>query len=248
MSSYELRLRMIASAAAIATAIGVWASPAKLQAADLGSLFVNPPEQTQPVEFGTGWYLRGDVAYALDSLPDIDAYGLFPDASVFRSTYAIGLGGGYKFTNWFRADITGDFRQPLNASDPTTGTNANGSRWDALANGYVDLGTWYGVTPYVGAGVGAAWGWTKISCTQGGTVPCSATHNPTSLAWALMAGFAYEIFPHAFLDVGYRYLDLGNYSFYDSSLWSSLSAATGLSAAAQSHANEFRVGFRYVID
>jgi opacity protein-like surface antigen len=27
---------------------------------------------------------------------------------------------------------------------------------EVLANGYVDLGTWYGLTPYIGAGVGAA--------------------------------------------------------------------------------------------
>lgn len=254
MSSHDSRLRMIASAAAIATAIGVWAWPAKLQAADLGSLFVNPPEQPQPVEFGTGWYLRGDVAYAFDSLPEVDEWGLFPTSSSYRSTYSLDLGGGYKFTNWFRTDLTLDYRQPLTANNPATGTNADGSRWDVLANGYVDLGTWYGVTPYVGAGLGAAWGLTRVNtadplipCTQDGTIQCYTSRTSTSLAWALMAGFAFEIFPHAFIDVGYRYLDLGNYSFYNSSLWSSLSG-NGLSAAEQSHVHELRVGFRYMID
>ncbi len=27
-------------------------------------------------------------------------------------------------------------------------------RWDLLANGYLDLGTWDGFTPYIGAGAG----------------------------------------------------------------------------------------------
>ena len=71
MSSYDSRLQMIASAAAIGIAVAVWVAPAKLCAADLGpSLFSNQPStQIQPVEFGTGWYIRGDLAYARDSLP-----------------------------------------------------------------------------------------------------------------------------------------------------------------------------------
>lgn len=251
MSNHGSRCRMIASAAAIL----VWFMPAELYAADLdSSFFVNqpPPIQTQPVEFGTGWYIRGDLAYGLDSLPNADAYGLFPTAAAFRSTYAIGLGAGYKFTNWFRTDITGDFLQPLTAYDPATNTNAFGGRWDVLANGYLDLGTWGGVTPYVGAGVGAAVGDTRIStmdstipCTQGGAILCDMTNMPVSLAWALMAGVSFQVFPHTYIDLGYRYLNLGAYSFYNNA---PINGASGLSTTGQSHAHEIRVGLRYMID
>ncbi len=230
----------------------------KLYAADLdSSLFASPPQPapTQPVEFGTGWYIRGDVAYARDSLPNINNFGFFPDTSAFRNTYSLGLGGGYKFTNWFRTDVTIDYREPVNATDTNTSTYANGTRWDSLANGYVDLGNWSGFTPYVGAGVGAAWGYSKIytkdsalSCTQGGTVMCFAKNMPLSLAWSLMAGFAFEIYPHTFIDVGYRYLNLGSYSFYDNSILSQVVPPAGMTSAVQSHVHEIRFGLRYMID
>ena len=34
--------------------------------------------------------------------------------------------------------------------------NATKSEWLVLANGYVDIGTWWGITPFIGAGVGTA--------------------------------------------------------------------------------------------
>lgn len=261
MSSFGKGRPAIAFASAVAATLATAALPASALAADLDSLFVaSPPSSmpTEPVEFGTGWYLRGDVAFARDSLPNVDPDGLFPANSSPHNTYSLGLGGGYKFTNWFRTDVTLDYRQPESAYNPITFTNANGGRWDVLANGYIDfgdwLGNWYGVQPYIGAGVGAAWGYTKITtsdpavpCTGGGATQCFVNHIPASLAWALMAGFAVPIFPHAYIDVGYRYLDLGNYSFFDSGLWSQLSG-NGVTAASHSRVNEFRVGFRYMID
>jgi opacity protein-like surface antigen len=244
---------------AIAACAALVAGSAKLEAADLGSFFggSTPPdasEPEQPVEFGTGWYLRGDVAYARDSLPEVDSFGVFYTGQSPRNTYSLGIGGGYKFNQWFRTDLTLDFREPLGAQDPSTGSDATGERWDALANGYVDLGTWSGFTPYIGAGVGAAFGRTKVTtmdtavaCTQNGTIVCEFSNTPISLAWALMAGVAFEIFPHAYIDVGYRYLNLGTYSFYPSSDWPALNAA-GVPAALQSNVQEIRVGFRYMID
>ena len=82
-------------------------------------------------------------------------------------TYQIGV--GYQFNNWFRADITGQYRGSANfqgtdlTSFPWGGATANGidnysaskSELLFLANAYADLGTWWCVTPFVGAGVGA---------------------------------------------------------------------------------------------
>lgn len=249
-------------AAAFCAAIALPALPAQLRAADFGFTDPNvtlPSTQTQPVDFGSGWYIRGDVAYALDTLPEISDWGIFPNTSSWRNTYSLGLGAGYKFTNWFRTDMTLDWRDPLTASDSSTSTYAYGTRWDALFNGYIDLGNWNGFAPYVGAGVGAAWGDAKIytkdsslTCTQGGTVTCFEKNDSIHLAWALMAGFAFEIFPHAFVDLGYRYLNLGSYSFYDNSVLSQVGSFVyippGSSAAATSRVQEIRLGIRYMID
>ena len=138
----------------------------------------------QPLEFGTGWYLRGDISWAREKAPIV-----FPDNSLGNGTklqnaYSVTLGAGYKFNNWFRMDMTYDFFKPV-VSNPKSAAftcydnvrivndvngnpvgvhadtnscygqqNAQISRYALLLNGYLDLGTWAGVTPYVGAGVG----------------------------------------------------------------------------------------------
>ena len=83
------------------------------------------------------------------------------DSSTF-----FGLGVGYKVNEWFRADLTGEYRGKANfhGSDSVTFTGGQGvdnysgskSEWVFMANAYVDLGTWWSVTPYIGAGVGMA--------------------------------------------------------------------------------------------
>lgn len=81
-----------------------------------------------------------------------------------------------------------------------------------MINAYYDFGMIYGIVPYVGAGIGAAY-------HQVGDV--YFTGNPSltnriegnddvSLAWALMAGFGYQLSDRAILDVGYRYIDMGD--------------------------------------
>ena len=88
------------------------------------------------------------------SIPTSTARGLF------------GLGVGYQFNNWLRVDVTGEYRGRLrlprprhhfgNGSSRPTITAAKKSEWLFLANAYVDLGTWWCVTPFVGAGIGAS--------------------------------------------------------------------------------------------
>ena len=78
-----------------------------------------------------------------------------------------GLGVGYKFNDWFRADVTGEYRGKANfhGSDNVAFTGGQGvdnysgskSEWLFLANAYVDLGTWSCFTPYIGAGVGGSY-------------------------------------------------------------------------------------------
>ena len=65
----------------------------------------------EKLTFGTGWYLRGDIAWAREKSPVI-----FPDltlgaASKLQNSWGASIGGGYKFNNWFRADLTYDYRK-----------------------------------------------------------------------------------------------------------------------------------------
>jgi opacity protein-like surface antigen len=71
-----------------------------------------------------------------------------------------------------------------------------------LANGYLDLGTWYRLTPYIGAGAGMA----MVRVTD---VPGGSDHSRWNFAWAGMAGVAWTVTPNLQVDFGYRYLDVG---------------------------------------
>ncbi|HTJ01269.1 MAG TPA: opacity family porin, partial [Methylovirgula sp.] len=85
-----------------------------------------------------------------------------------------------------------------------------------LANGYFDIGTWWGVTPYVGAGVGVAYntmtGVTDIGMSPNPGFGYASANSTTNYAWAAMAGLSYAVTPNLRLELGYRYLDMGNAS------------------------------------
>ena len=89
-----------------------------------------------------------------------------------------------------------------------------------LANAYVDLGTWWCMTPFIGAGVGGA----RVSIDNftdqsivnngGGALPVARCFGDNAskwnLAWALHAGVAYKVTPNFTVELAYRYLDMGD--------------------------------------
>jgi len=124
--------------------------------------------------------------------------------------------------------VTGEYRGKasfhaldrfFNAFDPggprynTNAYTASKSEWVALVNGYIDLGTWWSITPYIGAGVGVAFNTiehfrdTNVIAGGGGWAD---TGTQTSLAWALHAGASYRVSSNLALDLSYRYLNVGN--------------------------------------
>ena len=212
-------------------------------AAFAADMAIAPPPQyyaPAPVEDFGGWYLRGDIGFSNQKVKDLhygreSAYSQltsFNQQSSFDSAGIFGVGVGYQINHWFRADLTGQYRGNSNfkATDRFTGTaggvpysgidnyGASKSEFLVLANAYVDLGTWWCVTPFVGAGVGAA-RVTIANFTDTGTnsIPFSSTSfasAPTSsrwnLAWAAHAGLAYKVSPSLTLELAYSYVDLGD--------------------------------------
>ncbi len=94
-------------------------------AADYGDpMFAPPPlEAERPMELGTGWYLRGDTTWSSTVLPRLNGDGSLTANNKKSSNYAFGLGAGYKFNNWFRADFTFDVSNIVKASRTTTTLN-----------------------------------------------------------------------------------------------------------------------------
>jgi opacity protein-like surface antigen len=285
-----------------------------VEAADLlGSFFgpSQPDEPTQPVEFGTGWYIRGSVGGDVQTTPDLLSD---PNNVLFNNklNWSAEAGAGYQFNQWFRADLTytyyGD--QPIHGDGPqvlcpqsldpvysdstdttiigvTPGTNTCTPKEEAsvqknlfLANGYVDLGNYWGVTPYIGAGIGTAYlnatqtvnfyndndgspyravlsmpnnvplPITYYSATTGQIInehynmgaqnwDYSQSTSKWNFAFALMAGFSYDLSANLKLDLGYRYANFGSMSF------KSLSGALFNSSLSS---QEVRLGLRYIVD
>jgi opacity protein-like surface antigen len=202
-------------------------------AADMPSIAA-PPMYAPPIEDFGGWYLRGDIGFSnqrVDRLNNaLDANNTSSSQRLgFNSAGVFGLGVGYKLNNWLRLDVTGEYRgnSQFFGTDSITyaggvGTDtyrATKSEWVALANAYVDLGTWWCMTPFLGAGVGGA----RVSianfidqgiANNGGVVLPGLAFGDNvakwNLAWALHAGVAYNVSPNFTVQLAYRYLNMGD--------------------------------------
>jgi opacity protein-like surface antigen len=208
-------------------------------AADMAIASPPPAYYPPPVEDFGGWYLRGDIGmtntrgkFFAPAYDDASTLSVNQLGHGFTGGTSFGLGVGYQFNSWFRADITGEYRSKV-AFSGTDFANIAGlgpisdvysarfSSWVAMANVYVDLGTWWCITPFVGVGVGGAFN--QIDGLQDlGSIPSpgvgsvnSASYfanaaNKTSFAWAAHAGLAYKVNQNFTVELAYRYLDLGN--------------------------------------
>ena len=140
-------------------------------AAFAADMAIAPPPYAPVVEDFGGWYLRGDIGFSnqrVDRLNNVlDRNNTTSVQNMnFNTAGIFGLGVGYKFNNWFRTDVTGEYRgnSQFFGTDQITyvggvGTDtyhATKNEWVVLANAYVDLGTWWCITPFIGAGVGGA--------------------------------------------------------------------------------------------
>ena len=123
------------------------------------------------------------------------------------------------------------------------------------------------MTPYVGAGVGvteltarssenfyfsngapySSNGYNNTYCpstTSGSTCyvvgyPGATGVTRTNFSWALMAGVSYDVLPHVKLDLGYRFLDMGNLP---------VATATGSIVHKEFDTQEVRLGLRFTPD
>ena len=161
-----------------------------------------------------------------------------------------GVGIGYALNEYLRADLTVDYHFGVDIEGDTPSTvlcapnpvcsseDVSLSYWTFMANVYADLGTWYSITPYVGAGAGMAY--LSLSDWRS-TTPATAVADSDDwrFAWSLMAGATIDISESGKIDFGYRYLDIGE-------------ADTGYDGATTNYVNidglavhEVRLGYRH---
>ena len=195
-------------------------------------------QQPQIEVVASGWYLRGDIGFSNQQVRNLftDSYstvsGLQAIDRGFDAAPFFGLGLGYYFNDWLRFDVTGEYRGRANfhGLDIATRNDTGGlivdrytgskSEMTFMFNGYVDLGTWYNLTPFVGAGVGFSRNTISnfgdfSTCVDasngcGGSDAHADTVSKWNFAWALHAGLAYKVSKNFTVELAYRYIDLGN--------------------------------------
>jgi opacity protein-like surface antigen len=201
---------------------------APAMAADL----YEPPVIEVPAPVYGGWYIRGHIGMSnqdfdgleSDLFSTADDFGWL-DEGGFDSAPLFGGGVGYEFTEYLRGDLTVEWRgksdfyalDQLSNGGPVT-TNeytAKKSELVFMANAYADLGTYYGVTPYLGAGLGASYNtishFRDVNIINGGAAYAD-DNSEWNLAWALHAGLGIEATERLTIDLGYSFVSLGDAS------------------------------------
>lgn len=247
------------------------------QAADMASPLRGPaivPSMADPIVSGS-WYLRGDVGVAIAGKPSIEDVepGLAKTIIHRDMTDApmIQLGVGYQFNDYLRGDITAEYRGSSRLRGVSTYASTYGGlpstnyvNYDThtrslafMANGYVDMGTWSGITPYVGAGLGVAYN--QMSDTYIDTsyyvagspqVPqkgVMAGNSKWNFAWALHTGMSWDVNPNLKLDVGYSYKDYGTITSGNLTCFSGTGCNEQLKVKNLGF-HDVHIGARWVID
>jgi opacity protein-like surface antigen len=216
-----------------------------------------PIYQPEPeLDYG-GWYIRGDLDYHATKFRGAHyiTYGPPPGTGEFdfgnlESSWSVGGGVGYQANKYFRTDLTLDWMGKSGFRGQTSGTcggvpcvSVDTSSYSALlllANAYAEFGTWHGITPYVGAGIGGAYvKWDDLRNTAGGITTVHDGAANWRFAWALMAGASYCLTDDLKFDLGYRYSNIQGGKMFQ------FASGVGPGYDDGFHIHEGRAGLRY---
>jgi opacity protein-like surface antigen len=232
-------------------AFGAVALSATARAADMPGNWPPPYEPKPPQTFTqmiSGWYIRGDIGYRFNKIGSVEASS--PATPVVSSNidnvFSAGAGVGYKHS-WFRTDLTVDYGSQAKFHGDVPGAasyyNMKIDTLTILGNAYIDLGTWYGFTPYIGAGAGTSYLRTAdytVASIGNSPIPTRANW---SFSWAAMGGVSYQVLPNIAIDAGYRYLKIG-----DAKSGFEPPANTAFTTVKNLTAHEVRLGVRFLLD
>ncbi|CAM5488305.1 hypothetical protein ATER59S_03406 [Aquamicrobium terrae] len=213
-----------------------------------------------------GYLAPYDISNTLQ--PDLDRFSLggnrlLPDFGCLgtRTVTETTLDADGNPTGTPQVSVENDWRR-----DCMVNATAKTSAWNGLLNGYVDLGTYSGITPYVGAGVGllmtrksvsvgAKCENSSVSETEGNvmrsvdfncrapsgqdyTTVASYRATDYDFMYGLSAGLSYQLSKNTSLDVGYQYLSAPGIKYYAVS-------DDGITQRKGIDAHQVKVGLRY---
>ena len=222
-----------------------------------------------PVTPGRTWYIRGYMGFSNydsdEAITELHTDIFSTLNHDYESAPFLGFGLGVQTNRWLRFEGTAEYRgnatyhglDKYDAGCPggpaVCGTNeytAVIESWVGLASAYIDLFSWRGITPFVGAGIGIAS--IDVKGMKDVNVPANSVfsgddHTETNFAWAIHAGLSYDVTPSFTVDIGYRYLELGDAKS------GTMTAYDGSSSYASvdlddMHSHDLMVGMRWKLD
>jgi opacity protein-like surface antigen len=115
-----------------------------------------------------------------------------------------------------------------------------------MLNGYVDLGTYVGITPYLGGGLGVVQSKHQLSASyftnNGDPTDDFELHDDStkySLAYTLNAGLAYQVTKNVSVDLGYQYFSAPDAEYVTAESLTSYPVKKGISN------HQVKLGLRY---
>lgn len=207
-----------------------------LAAANAADLVPEPIPVPAPVpipEHGGSWYLKGFFGFSNQQADNFTNDIIAANPGVFTivthefdSAPFVGGGIGYEHSERFRFDLTGEYRGRSNFKGLDYFTNCalgigtctneymgHKSEWLFLANAYWDVGTFRGITPYLGAGIGVV----NVNLDNmmdinqiAGAIHWANDGSEWNFAWALHAGVGIDVSDSLTFDIGYRYVNMGD--------------------------------------
>jgi opacity protein-like surface antigen len=229
-----------------------------------------PPPPLAPPIVASGWYLRGDIGFSNQRVDKIfnvlenTAGSVTTLDKSFDAAPLFGFGVGYQWNNWLRFDVTGQYRGNANfhglqvyTPEPASPTgvgvddyHASKSEWLVLANAYIDLGTWWCVTPFIGAGVGASYNTISnlrdVNIATGG-LAYAGDASKWDFAWALHAGLSYKVTPNFTVELAYSYTNLGDAQSGDLITYTGVSTINNPEQFHDLTSHDIKLGVRWLL-
>ena len=164
-------------------------------------------------------YLRADIGYSWSDDPSVgydNMVGATFDNRSYGDTIFGEFGAGCELGYNLRGEVSAAFRgdndfvwHPDPVDPIYTSVNSN----TFMFNLYYDIAEIRGFTPYVGVGLGVAHHDVEtVSFAPPCAFGCNSQYGKEQyeFAWSLMAGVEKQISPNMSIDVGYRYIDMGD--------------------------------------
>lgn len=137
---------------------------------------------------------------------------------------------GYKFDNSWRSELEGAYRENANGKDKAGDVEV----WSLMGNLVYDFDVHEEWTPYLGAGIGAAWvDADKVSPAGAGA---NWSGNSSSLAYQGIAGVAYEFAKDVDVVLDYRFFSSPNHSG---------TRSDAVSIDSEYHSHDIMLGLRW---